>query len=124
MPDEVCFWKEKTLLFVALATYIHDRTLYDTRVKQLRKRKIKGHTVMTGFGHGTVPGVADQVVEAVKNGAIRHFFLVAGCNGARLGRNYYTEFVKQVLAVLNYLVENYGIAPITTPEKDLEELLK
>ena len=37
----------------------------------------------------------DTVVEAVKSGAIRHFFLVAGCDGAKPGRNYYTEFVKQ-----------------------------
>ena len=182
-----------------------------------------GGTVMTGFGHGAVLGVADQVIEAVKSGAIRHFFLVGGCDGARPGRNYYTEFVKQtpadtvvltlacgkyrfndldlgtigglprlmdvgqcndaygavkiVLAlaeafgcgvndlplsmvlswyeqkavcilltllhlgiknirlgptlpafvspnVLNYLVENFGIAPITTPEEDLKVLLK
>ena len=182
-----------------------------------------GSTVMTGFARGTVLGVADQVIEAVKSGAIRHFFLVAGCDGARPGRNYYTEFVKQTPAdtvvltlacgkyrfndldlgtidglprlmdvgqcndaysaiqiavaladafgcgvndlplsmvlswyeqkavcilltllylgiknirlgptlptfispnVLNYLVENYGIAPITTPEEDLEALLK
>ena len=181
-----------------------------------------GSTVMTGFGHDTVLGVADQVIEAVKSGAIRHFFLVGGCDGARSGRNYYTEFVKQtppdtvvltlacgkyrfndldlgtignlprlmdigqcndaysaiqialaladafdcgvnelplsmVLSwyeqkavcilltllylgikdirlgptlpafispnVLNYLVENFGIAPITTPEKDLEQLI-
>ena len=54
-----------------------------------------GDTVMTGFGHHTVLSVADQVVEAVKTGAIRHFFLVGGCDGARAGRNYYTEFVKQ-----------------------------
>lgn len=54
-----------------------------------------GHYVMTGFGHGTVLGVADQVIDAVKNGDIRHFFLVGGCDGARPGRNYYTEFVKQ-----------------------------
>lgn len=54
-----------------------------------------GRTVMTGFGHGAVLGVADQVVNAVKSGAIRHFFLVGGCDGARSGRNYYTEFVKQ-----------------------------
>lgn len=182
-----------------------------------------GGTVMTGFGHGAVLGVADQVIEAVKNGAIRHFFLVGGCDGARPGRNYYTEFVKQTPAdtvvltlacgkyrfndldlgtigglprlmdvgqcndaygavkialaladafgcgvndlplslvlswyeqkavcilltllylgiknirlgptlpafvspnVLNYLVENFGIAPITTPEEDLKQLLK
>lgn len=54
-----------------------------------------GDTVMTGFGHHTVLSVADQVVEAVKSGAVRHFFLVGGCDGARAGRNYYTEFVKQ-----------------------------
>ncbi len=54
-----------------------------------------GHTVITGFGHGTILSVADQVVDAVKSGAIRHFFLVGGCDGARPGRNYYTEFVKQ-----------------------------
>ena len=182
-----------------------------------------GSTVMTGFARGTVLGVADQVIEAVKSGAIRHFFLVAGCDGARPGRNYYTEFVKQTPAdtvvltlacgkyrfndldlgtigglprlmdvgqcndaysaiqiavaladafgcgvndlplsmvlswyeqkavcilltllylgiknirlgptlpafispnILNFLVENYGIAPITTPEEDLKALLK
>ena len=54
-----------------------------------------GSFVTTGFGHGTVLGVADQVIDAVKSGAIRHFFLVGGCDGARPGRNYYTEFVKQ-----------------------------
>ena len=57
-----------------------------------------GGTVMTGFGHGAVLGVADQVIGAVKSGAIRHFFLVGGCDGARPGRNYYTEFVKQTPA--------------------------
>ncbi len=182
-----------------------------------------GSTVTTGFARGTVLGVANQVIEAVKSGAIRHFFLVAGCDGARPGRNYYTEFVKQTPAdtvvltlacgkyrfndldlgtigglprlmdigqcndaysaiqiaitladafdcgvndlplsmvlswyeqkavcvlltllylgiknirlgptlpafvspnVLNYLVENFGISPITTPEEDLKQLLK
>ena len=182
-----------------------------------------GNSVMTGFARGTVLGVADQVIEAVKSGAIRHFFLVAGCDGARPGRNYYTEFVKKTPAdtvvltlacgkyrfndldlgtigglprlmdvgqcndaysaiqiaialadafgcgvndlplsmvlswyeqkavcilltllhlgiqnirlgptlpaflspnVLNYIVENFGIAPITTPEEDLKQLLK
>ena len=182
-----------------------------------------GVTVTTGFARGSVLGAADKVIEVVKSGAIRHFFLVAGCDGARPGRNYYTEFVKQtpsdtvvltlacgkyrfndldlgtidglprlmdvgqcndaysaiqiavtladafgcsvndlplsmVLSwyeqkavcilltllylgiknirlgptlpafvspgVLNYLVENFGIAPITTPEDDLKQLLK
>ncbi len=54
-----------------------------------------GAQVTTGFSHGTVLSVAGQVIEAVKNGDIKHFFLVGGCDGARVGRNYYTEFVKQ-----------------------------
>ena len=53
-----------------------------------------GHEVTTGFGHGTVLSVADKIIDAVKSGEIRHFFLVGGCDGARAGRNYYTEFVK------------------------------
>jgi len=53
-------------------------------------------TVMVGFGRNAVLGVADKVIEAVKNKDIRHFFLVAGCDGARPGRNYYTEFVEKV----------------------------
>ncbi len=54
-----------------------------------------GTKVMTGFGHGTVLSVADKVVEGVKAGAIKHFFLVGGCDGAKPGRNYFTDFVKQ-----------------------------
>lgn len=54
-----------------------------------------GTEVMTGFAHGTVLGVADKVIDAVKTGAIKHFFLVGGCDGAKPGRNYYTDFVKQ-----------------------------
>ena len=53
-----------------------------------------GTAVTTGFAQGTVLSVADTVVDAVKSGAIKHFFLVAGCDGARSGRNYYTDFVK------------------------------
>lgn len=182
-----------------------------------------GSKVMTGFSHGTILSLADTVVNAVKAGDIKHFFLVAGCDGARPGRNYYTDFVRQTPAnsiiltlacgkyrfndldlgtigglprimdmgqcndaygaiqvaialanafhcqvndlplsmvlswyeqkavcilltllhlgiknirlgptlpafvspnVLNYLVENFGIAPITTPEEDLKQLLK
>ena len=55
-----------------------------------------GRAVMTGFGRNAVLGVADKVIEAVKNKAIRHFFLVAGCDGAKSGRNYYTEFVEKI----------------------------
>lgn len=54
-----------------------------------------GKEVTTGFGHHTVLGVADTVVEAVKAGALKHIFLVGGCDGAKPGRNYYTEFVQQ-----------------------------
>lgn len=54
-----------------------------------------GTKVMTGFGHDTILNVSDQVIEAVKNKDIRHFFLVGGCDGARPGRNYYTDLVKQ-----------------------------
>lgn len=56
----------------------------------------KGKTVMVGFGHNAVLGVAEKVVEAVQNKAIRHFFLVGGCDGAKPGRDYYTRFVEQV----------------------------
>lgn len=54
-----------------------------------------GGYVMTGFAHGSVLSVADKIIEAVRAKAISHFFLVGGCDGARTGRNYYTEFVKQ-----------------------------
>jgi len=54
-----------------------------------------GNVLTTGFGHEAVLSVADKVIDAVKSGAIKHIFLVGGCDGARPGRNYYTEFVKQ-----------------------------
>ncbi len=57
---------------------------------------VPGKTVMTGFARNAVMGVADKVIEGVKAGAIKHFFLVAGCDGAKPGRNYYTEFVEKV----------------------------
>ena len=53
-----------------------------------------GSVLTTGFGHGTVLSVADKIVDAVKTGAIKHFFLVGGCDGAKPGRNYYTDFVR------------------------------
>ncbi|GHU94210.1 hydroxylamine reductase [Clostridia bacterium] len=53
-----------------------------------------GTSVTTGFGHGAVLSVSDKVIEAVKSGAIKHFFLVGGCDGAKPGRNYFTDFVK------------------------------
>lgn len=57
---------------------------------------VDGKKVMVGFAHNAVLGVADKVIEAVKGKKIRHFFLVAGCDGAKPGRNYYTEFVEKV----------------------------
>jgi hydroxylamine reductase len=51
---------------------------------------------MTGFAHKAVLGVADQVIQAVKDGNIRHFFLIGGCDGAKPGRNYYTDLAQQV----------------------------
>jgi len=52
-------------------------------------------SVMVGFGHNAVMNVAGTVIDAVKAGKIRHFFLVGGCDGAKAGRNYYTEFVEK-----------------------------
>ncbi|MFZ7120502.1 MAG: hydroxylamine reductase [Eubacteriaceae bacterium] len=51
--------------------------------------------IMVGFGHNAVLSIADKVIAAVKNGDIKHFFLVGGCDGARPGRNYYTEFAEK-----------------------------
>jgi hydroxylamine reductase len=56
---------------------------------------VEGKTVTVGFGHNAVMNVAGAVIDAVKGKAIRHFFLVAGCDGAKPGRNYYTEFVEK-----------------------------
>ncbi len=53
-------------------------------------------SVLVGFARNTVLGVADKVIDAVKSKAIRHFFLVGGCDGAKPGRNYYTELVEQI----------------------------
>ena len=54
-----------------------------------------GNLLTTGFAKDTVLSVAQTVIDAVKSGDIKHFFLVGGCDGAAVGRNYYTEFVKQ-----------------------------
>jgi hydroxylamine reductase len=53
-------------------------------------------TILVGFGHEAVMGVAGKVVEAVQEGEIRHFFLIGGCDGARSGRNYYTDLARMV----------------------------
>jgi len=53
-------------------------------------------SIMVGFGHEAVMGVAGKVIEAVKSSAIKHFFLIGGCDGAKPGRNYYTDFAQAV----------------------------
>jgi len=53
-------------------------------------------TILVGFGHNAVLGVADKVIEAVRNGALRHFFLIGGCDGARPGRDYYADLADSV----------------------------
>jgi hydroxylamine reductase len=60
------------------------------------KSDIPGKTIIVGFAHNAVLGVADKVIAAVKGGAIKHFFLVGGCDGAKPGRNYFTDFAQQV----------------------------
>lgn len=52
--------------------------------------------ITVGFGRNAVLGVADKVIDAVKSGAVKHFFLIGGCDGAKPGRNYYTEFAESV----------------------------
>ncbi len=53
-------------------------------------------TILVGFGRNAVLGVADKIIEAVKSGAIKHFFLIGGCDGAKSGRNYFTELAQAV----------------------------
>jgi hydroxylamine reductase len=55
-----------------------------------------GKKIMTGFHHTAILGLADKIIAAVKSGKIKHFFLIGGCDGAKPGRNYYTEFAKRV----------------------------
>lgn len=55
----------------------------------------EGKTVMVGFARNTVLSIADKIIDLVKAGKIRHFFLVGGCDGAKPGRSYYTEFVEK-----------------------------
>ncbi len=53
-------------------------------------------SILVGFGHNAILSVADKVIGAVKAGQLKHFFLIGGCDGARSGRNYYTEFAEKV----------------------------
>lgn len=60
------------------------------------KEDVEPHEILVGFGHYATLSYADKIVEAVKSGKVRHFFLIGGCDGARPGRNYYTEFAENV----------------------------
>ena len=71
---------------LALGGYAHDRSMSGIN---------GGHMLTTGFAHGAMLANAEKVISAIKAGAIKHIFLVGGCDGAHPGRNYYTEFVKQ-----------------------------
>ncbi len=71
---------------LALGGYEHDRSMSGIN---------GGHMLTTGFAHGAVLAHAEQIIAAIKKGAVRHIFLVGGCDGAHPGRNYYTDFVKQ-----------------------------
>ena len=74
----------------------HDYSKVIAKAKELGGLEEKaGKELMTGFGHKAVLGVADKVIAGVKSGAIKHFFLVGGCDGTKPGRNYYTEFVEK-----------------------------
>jgi len=81
------------------ATHLKNRDFSPVinRAKQLPPlTQTAGKKIMTGFHHTAILGLADKIVAAVKSGKIRHFFLIGGCDGAKPGRNYYTEFAEGV----------------------------
>jgi hydroxylamine reductase len=79
-----------------------------------------GKTVTVGFARNTVLGVAGAVVDAVKRGHIKHFFLVGGCDGAKTGRNYYSEFVEK--APKDTMVLTLACGKFRFFDKDLGEI--
>jgi len=81
---------------------------------------VAGKEVTTGFARKAVLGVADKVIEAVKNRDIRHFFLVGGCDGAKAGRNYYTRFVER--APKNTVVMTLACGKFRFFDKDLGDI--
>ncbi len=82
------------------ATHIKERDftpLIEYTLKHTKPLKeTPGKKIMTGFHHTFILSIADKIVDAVKSGKIKHFYLIGGCDGARPGRNYYTEFAELV----------------------------
>jgi len=60
------------------------------------QEETQGKEILVGFAHNAVMSVADKVIEAVKAKQVKHFFLIGGCDGAKPGRNYYTDFAQKV----------------------------
>jgi hydroxylamine reductase len=84
---------------VAGVTHITDRNFRPVIDKALSQPPLSDNpqgTLSTGFHYTAVLGMADKIVQAVKAGKIRRFFFIGGCDGAKAGRNYYTEFAEKV----------------------------
>jgi hydroxylamine reductase len=79
-----------------------------------------GERTTTGFGHDAVLSVAGAVIDAIKSGAVRHIFLVGGCDGAKQGRNYFTEFVR--LSPPDTLILTLGCGKYRFNDLDLGEI--
>lgn len=81
-------------------THISDRNLTPIIESALAEdgftEDLPEKTILVGFAHNAVLSVADKVIEGVKTGAIKHFFLIGGCDGAKAGRNYYTDLAKMI----------------------------
>lgn len=84
------------------------------------KEDAEAKFITTGFGHKTVLGVADKVVDAVKSGAIQHFFVIGGCDGAKPGRNYYTELADKTPA--NSIMLTIGCAKYRFNQNDYGDI--
>jgi hydroxylamine reductase len=78
---------------------------------------VEGKSVLVGFGRNAVLSVAGKVIESVKNGHIKHFILVGGCDGAKPGRSYYTEFVEK--APSNTIILTLACGKFRFFDKDL-----
>lgn len=81
------------------ATHIKNRDFTPLIEKTLKTKPLPetpGKKIMTGFHHTAILGLADKIIAAIESGKIKHFYLIGGCDGARPGRNYYTEFAEKV----------------------------